>query len=88
MVLDDSQPELNIEWDHTNPHRTKDRATGNNIFQLSGRYSNPIDVQWDGHHLVAGYWSGEVVALGFNCMLPYGRYLVCWPHHTCKGWYS
>ena len=44
----------------------KDTVTGKNIFQLSGRYAKPKDIQWDGQYLVAGYESGEVLILDFH----------------------
>ena len=44
----------------------KDTVTGKNVFQLSGGYVKPNDVQWDGQYLVAGYQSGEVLILDFN----------------------
>jgi len=83
---DHSHLELNIQWKHTNPYRIKDSVTGNDIFQLSGRYANPTDAQWDGQYLVAGYWSGEVLVLSFSHMLPQGKYVVCWPSHRCYYW--
>jgi len=46
----------------------KDTFTGKNVFQLSGRYAKPNDVQWDGQYLVAGYESGEVLILDFHDM--------------------
>lgn len=45
---------------------TEDIVNGKLAFQLSGRYSWPIMVQWDNQHLVTGYGSGEVLILGFN----------------------
>ena len=36
------------------------------VFQLAGRFANPVKSQWDGHYLVAGYQSGEVLILDFN----------------------
>ena len=83
---DYSDLELNIKWKHANPYRIKDSVTDNDIFQLSGRYANPTDAQWDGQHLVAGYWSGEVLVLGFTHMSPQQRYVVCWPSHPCHYW--
>ena len=52
------------------PSRIEDMATGKEVFQLSGRYKNPSDIQWDGWYLVAGYDSGEVLILDFNHILP------------------
>ena len=48
--------------------RIKDAVTGKVVFQLAGRLSNPVDSQWDGRYLVAGYESGEVLILDFNHM--------------------
>ena len=36
---------------------------------MSGEYSRPNDVQWDGQFLVAGYDSGEVLILDFQYVL-------------------
>ena len=88
MTQDTSHLELNIKWNHANPYRIKDRVTDNDIFQLSGRYANPTDAQWDGQHLVAGYWSGEVLILDFTHMLPQQRQAVCWPSHNCNYWHK
>ena len=49
-------------WD-PNQARIKNPATGEVVFQLSGRFANPVSVQCDGSHLVAGYQSGEVLIL-------------------------
>ena len=46
--------------------RIMDTVTGKVVFQLSGRYADPRDMQWDGQYLVAGYFSGEVLILDFN----------------------
>ena len=43
--------------------RIKNAVTGGVIFQLSGRFANPADVQCDGSYLVAGYGSGGVLIL-------------------------
>jgi len=56
-------------WD-TGLFRVKDTATGKVVLQLVGRYVRPVDVQWDGQYLVAGYVSGEVLILEFNRHLP------------------
>ena len=48
--------------------RIKDAATGKVVFQLAGGLVNPVDSQWDGRYLVAGYESGEVLILDFNHM--------------------
>jgi len=44
----------------------KDTVTGEGVFQLRGKYAKPLDVQWDGQYLVAGYESGEVLILNFD----------------------
>ena len=76
--------ELSIRQGETNQCRIKDKVTGNDVFQLSGRYANPADVQWDCGYLVAGYGSGEVVILDFHYMLPHQEYIVCWPSSKCR----
>ena len=43
--------------------RIRNPATGEVVFQLSGRFSSPIRVQCDYSHLVAGYQTGEVLIL-------------------------
>ena len=48
----------------------KDTATGKVVFQLSGRFANPVDVQCDGCYLVAGYSSGEILILDFSHVFP------------------
>ena len=55
-------PSSNRLWD-PNQARVKNAATGEAIFQLSGRFANPVSVQCDGSHLVAGYQSGEILIL-------------------------
>jgi WD40 repeat protein len=57
-------------WWYEGPCWIKDTVTGKAIFQLSGRYASPREVQWDGQYLVAGYGSGEVLILDFAQMLP------------------
>ena len=52
-------------WQTGNKSWIKDIATGKEVFQLSGMYAKPNDVQWDGQYLVAGYESGEVLILDF-----------------------
>jgi len=49
--------------------RIEDTVTGKVFFQLAGRFANPVDVQWDGQYLVAGYESGEVLILDFDHVL-------------------
>ena len=46
----------------------KGAVTRKRVFQLSGKYANHNDVQWDGRFLVAGYDSGEVLILDFHCV--------------------
>ena len=48
----------------------KDTVTGKEIFQLYGKYARPTGMWCDGHYLVAGYGSGEVLILDFNHMTP------------------
>ena len=67
------KPHLDITsvlWWTTGPAWIKDIITGKTVFQLSGRYAKPNDVQWDGQYLVAGYESGEVLILDFHDMYP------------------
>ena len=52
-------------WD-VKQSRMNDAVTGRVIFQLAGRFSNPVHSQWGGNYLVAGYESGEVLILDFN----------------------
>jgi len=52
-------------WD-IDKSRIHDAVTGRVVFQLAGRFANPVESQWDGHYLVAGYRSGEVLILDFN----------------------
>jgi len=47
-----------------------DRITGNMVFQFYSAYARPSAIQWDGHYLIAGYESGEVLILDFGYMLP------------------
>ena len=55
-------PSFNGFWD---PKQAgiKNPATGEIVFQLSGRFSSPVDVQCDDTYLVAGYQSGEILIL-------------------------
>jgi WD40 repeat protein len=57
-------------WWYKGPMWIKDTATGKEVFQLSGRYARPDEVQWDGRYLIAGYGSGEVLILDFGQILP------------------
>ena len=58
-------------WQSNSPPWIRDTVTGKEVFQLSGRYEKPTDVQWDGQYLVAGYRSGEVLILDFHCIYPH-----------------
>ena len=78
--------ELNIKQGGTKLYRIKDKVTGNDVFQLAGRYADPTDVQWDGQYLVAGYGTGEMVFLDFNHKLPQQGHVVCWPSQRFRGW--
>ena len=53
-------------WWNKGPSRIEDTFTGKVVFWLSGRYTNPQDVRWDGQYLVAGYEFGEVLILDFK----------------------
>ena len=57
------------KWQTNSPSWIKDTNTGSRVFQLSGEYTTPNDVQWDGQFLVAGYNSGEVLILDFHGVL-------------------
>ena len=57
-------------WQTNSPCQIKDTVTGKVVFQLSGRYAKPADIQWDGKYLVAGYKSGEVLILDFHDIYP------------------
>ena len=69
-----NRPRLDLvdghRWWAIRPNKVKDVVTGEEVFQLSGRYGEPYDVQWDGWYLVAGYQSGEVLILDFNHVIP------------------
>ena len=69
-LSDMPSPHLNDTklWDVILP-RIKDRVSGKVVFQLGGRFEEPVVSQWDGGYLVAGYLSGEVLILDFNHML-------------------
>ena len=52
-------------WDPSQG-RIKNAVTGGVIFQLSGRFANPTDVQCDGSYLVVGYGSGGLLILSLK----------------------
>jgi WD40 repeat protein len=60
------RPRLHFIHDFNTPPRIEDTVTGKVVFWLSGRYTGPEDVRWDGQYLVAGYQSGEVLILDFK----------------------
>jgi WD40 repeat protein len=47
------------------PAWIEDTVTGKVVFQLSGRYAEPTDAQWDGQYLVTGYGNGDVLIFYF-----------------------
>ena len=53
-------------WEWGGVTRVEDTRTGKEVFRLSGRYTGPKDMQWDGQYLVAGYESGEMLILDFH----------------------
>ena len=57
-------------WQTDDPSWIKNIVTGKDVFQLSGRYAKPVDIEWDGQCLVAGYESGEVSILDFHHLYP------------------
>jgi hypothetical protein len=61
-------PNGRMLWD---PRQTKikNAATGEVVFQLSGRFAKPVDVQCDGSYLVAGYQSGEILIVDLRHVL-------------------
>ena len=84
VAPDSAHSELSIKQGTSNQYRIKDKVTGNEIFQISGRYADLTHVIWGGQYLVAGYKSGEVLVLDFNHILPQQRSVVCWPSHSCN----
>jgi len=54
-----------ISWD-VSLSNIKDQATGNVVFQLSRRFTKPVDAQWNGQHLVLCYTHKEVLILDFS----------------------
>ena len=61
-LSDTSTPPSPRLWD-PNQSRIENPATGEVVFQLSGRFANPVSVQCDDSYLVAGYQSGEMLIL-------------------------
>ena len=57
------------KWSESSPVRIEDTVTGEEVFQLYGKYAQPSVTQWDGQYLIAGYPSGEVLILDFNGLL-------------------
>jgi len=55
----------NKVWE-TNMSRMKDIVTGKVVVQLSERFRDVTNVQWDGHYLVVSFLSKEVVILDFS----------------------
>ena len=83
-------PELYFKGWNIHPHRINNRVTGDEVFQLSGRYGDPVDIWWNGQHLIAGYKSGAVLVLDFDHILPQQRYEVSVQAHrsyTCINWW-
>ena len=57
-----------ILWDPSLA-KIKNAVTGEVVFQLSGRFAEPVNVQCDGSYLVAGYESGEILILDIKHVL-------------------
>jgi WD40 repeat protein len=49
-----------------NPVRIEDSVTGQEVFQLYGKYEHASATQWDGQYLIVGYVSGEVLVLDLS----------------------
>ena len=60
------RPCLNFGWSKGSLARIEDSITGEEVFQLYGKYANPCAAQWDGQYLIAGYNSGDVLILDFS----------------------
>ena len=64
------RPHLNLsyvrEWLENGPIRIEDSVTGEEVFQLYGKYAKPSAAQWDGQYLICGYESGDVLILDFR----------------------
>ena len=56
------------DWWAIDPFWVLDTANRRIVFQLSGKYTKPSAIQWDGQYLVAGYESGEILILDFHHM--------------------
>ena len=61
---------IGTEGQYTSPSRVEDIATKKEVFQLFGRYAKPYVARLDGHYLVTGYHSGEVLILNLNHVIP------------------
>ena len=48
----------------------EDTTTGKVVLQLSARFSDLFNTQWDGQHLVGNYESGELLILDFIHVFP------------------
>jgi len=57
-----------VLWD-TGLCRIKDTITGKVVFQLSTKYGEPVDVQWNGQYLVACFLPLEILVLDFSHIL-------------------
>ena len=55
-------------WQTEDPSWIQDTVSGKRVFQLSGKYAKPSEIQWNGQYLVAGYSSGEVLIVAFDNM--------------------
>jgi len=60
LNLIDARQQSNI------PVRIEDSVTKKEIFQLCGRYTDPLALQWDEQYLIAGYQLGGVLILDFS----------------------
>ena len=49
--------------------RIWDRVTGKDLLRLPGRHAKFTKIQLDGHYIVAGYHSGELLILDFHQMI-------------------
>jgi len=70
VAPDGSHLEFHSQEGDDTRFRIRDKATGNEVFQLSGKYAHPTAIEWDGQYLVAGYTFGGVLILDFNHVLP------------------